>query len=1494
MYELNKARLIGIGPRGARYSDVTLDLSDAGEAVTARTLTDAPTHRPAPYSLLMLENGGGKSVLLKLLFSVVLPGRKKTLGGASLEDFVLETDTGHVALEWMHTKTGQRLVTAKTYQRRTRTASSTNPLAEAWYSFQPTDTLSIENLPVADDGRRRRVEGYREALEAANRATPAAQLAWLGDDQGRWRDHLRERGIEPDLFDIQRRMNGDEGDAAAIAQFTSSKAFVDWLLTTVTDGADYTALAGTFEEYATTLAARESLLLEKDFLEGAVVGLGDVADEHANLATARNQARAALRHSAELLGQLQERRTHEDSEVERLGDNLTTLGDIAGRALSERDRARDVTNEVRRQTITLRRKDAEAKLEEATAALTSAEAEVEAWRVVPLVAEHQQHVAQARELANAVKEADESARPALDRRDEAAADLLAALDAAAQQRTTAASQAQARADAHTEALRVLRTEQSAHSQAHGRAEQSLTNITTQVAQALEAIAAAVGRGYIAAGTAPESVADAAEAAETELERAKTEVSAATKELATARVEHKRLVGEANEAQKAAGRAGRAVEEARNAVADLDAATTTVATLALVSATSGDPEHPMSAAELDTHHDEVWRQLTAQQDGAQSTVNALTREQEENERTLDALGNGGLLPPREHVEQAVKVLAAGGIHAHPGWRYLNEAAPATQRLELARAYPHLADGVVLVNAAQLASARDLLEAANLLPAAAVTVSAGQHLLTPPADQPTFFTIEPSPAMYDEVAAASRREQLERTMEGRAQLLAQAKEHLADVAQALGTLSAWRLRFPAGLPGELAQVVQRAVAAELTATQAAEDKNREADLAAATVDSADDGRGRAADLERAAHEKVVDLRALVRVVAPALGSVAQIEALQEEISGHRRFLEDAAGREAELDAARESAGRDVTEANGDARAFAREATEVLSTDGRRAQTAPDRALTVLRQEHAAAQLIYEQAATSAELKDAYDKAAARVRASSGQLSMREPAAVTRAQEFLTASGSSDSAVWDTQLDKARQAGEAARQRERDLGKRVGKLESEEQANTPSDRRVWVVLTTEQTPISVEHGERLLSDASKSQTQAQADLEEATRAVTSARQLWEGARGDASAFHGVYDRLASFLRQHDIETPTAPRQYPGNPRVADTDTSDATEAVVTATKRADATAARFDTAVTELRSFVGRTEYDQLTNVTRRAMLDTPVAMLGTRAREWAEAMEARQVSLTTDLEKASAHRANITRRMASLVTDALTTLRNAQRLSRLPDTLGDWSGKDFLRIRYKQPDAQTVSLRVGDVVDRVSQRIANAAPSGRGSGTKFSGLNLILEAVHECVPAGFSVDILKPDSVLRDERVAVEDMNDVLSGGQALTSAIVLYCTLAALKANQRGQMRSRHSGVLFLDNPIGKASAAYLLDVQKGMADALGVQLVYTTGLYDDRVLASFPLWVRLRNDADLRAGLKHISVSDRVAQHLPEPYDAGAADTTMPGTVTASRVYRRPSPEPAA
>jgi hypothetical protein len=73
-----------------------------------------------------------------------------------------------------------------------------------------------------------------------------------------------------------------------------------------------------------------------------------------------------------------------------------------------------------------------------------------------------------------------------------------------------------------------------------------------------------------------------------------------------------------------------------------------------------------------------------------------------------------------------------------------------------------------------------------------------------------------------------------------------------------------------------------------------------------------------------------------------------------------------------------------------------------------------------------------------------------------------------------------------------------------------------------------------------------------------------------------------------------------------------------------------------------------------------------------------------------------------------------------------------------------------------------------------------------------------------------------------------------------------------------------------------------VARKLGVQLIYTTGLFDTNALSVFPLIVRLRNDADLRAGMKYLRVDEMIRPHLPAMLADDAA------VLTASRLFVRP------
>lgn len=92
MPHLRALRLESIGHRDARFEGLTLRFTD-------------PAGAPCD-SVLWLRNGGGKSSILNLLFSLLRPHQREFLGSEAearvreLDDYLSPDDTGSVCLCW--------------------------------------------------------------------------------------------------------------------------------------------------------------------------------------------------------------------------------------------------------------------------------------------------------------------------------------------------------------------------------------------------------------------------------------------------------------------------------------------------------------------------------------------------------------------------------------------------------------------------------------------------------------------------------------------------------------------------------------------------------------------------------------------------------------------------------------------------------------------------------------------------------------------------------------------------------------------------------------------------------------------------------------------------------------------------------------------------------------------------------------------------------------------------------------------------------------------------------------------------------------------------------------------------------------------------------------------------------------------------------------------------------------------------------------------------
>jgi|GEM_PF-1743604 len=628
------------------------------------------------------------------------------------------------------------------------------------------------------------------------------------------------------------------------------------------------------------------------------------------------------------------------------------------------------------------------------------------------------------------------------------------------------------------------------------------------------------------------------------------------------------------------------------------------------------------------------------------------------------------------------------------------------------------------------------------------------------------------------------------------------------------------------------------------------------------------------------------------------------------------------------------------------------------------APRVAVAVLRARYEAATRTCQQVAVGADLTAALELARREEAASRAALDALAPEVRRAARELLDGPDGGDAASRAAAAAAAGRRGAELAAELDDMRERVGGLREEVRSSAgEASRRGAGPLTGDQVPTDARHAEELLERAYAAVRAAEAELGQARAARERLGVLTSQHDATLAAFRTVTETLVDAL----ADTANARRDgaVPGaaGPAVGhDADVTGVTHVIGVADADADAdafagaaafaggpeqaraaaraardgwraAAARLATAAATVREaadsvaeWAGQDRFESVRAPARRQMVRAGREAVAANAAAWADALAPRLRSLDDDLAHIGRNRAAIVARLEGMVRTALGTLRAAQRLSRLPDQLGDWSGQEFLRISFADPDATDLAEALGEVIDaaataatapsqvrtpraaggpvearkparrdvgaarqpggRAAPAPTAAAGGGQGPAVRLDGMALLLRGVRAALPRGVRVEVLKPDAVLRTERVRVSELGDVFSGGQQLTAAIILYCTMAALRANDRGQLRTPHAGVLFLDNPIGRASAGYLLDLQLAVADRLGVQLVYTTGLFDTAALAAFPLVVRLRNDADLRAGLKYLRVEEHLRHGLPAV--AAGADAAT-GTLSAARVYRRPA-----
>lgn len=525
MHELSRVRLHGIGPKGARYQDVTLDMRCGEDS------------QPSPATVLFLENGGGKTVLVRLIFSVILPGKRQVVGTTSskvLEKFVLGGDVAHVALEWRDVTTGQLLVTGKVSEWQGHVVSADSAkLTERWYTFRPTPRLDLATLPFTQDGRIVSLAGFRDRLYEAHEADPALQVI-VEKVQADWTEHLDSLRLDPELFTYQRKMNAGEGEAADAFRFKTNEAFVDWLLTAILPDEDLQDFGDTVTAYAKSLAERGDLMIERDFVAGTLERLGPLVDAASEKTAAEDLHRQAVADAERLVVALTGRENEESENYRIRAEQLGVVEASERRLDLDYKRLTSVIGELERLVAKLRWDEAKAKRQVLEGEHDDAKRLLAAWQATGILVKYQAAHEAAETIRDFIGRLEDEARPLLHARDAAAQRFARLLLAMAGKASKEADDQERLARGLAEPIQAARSEHEAAVREAAGAKAKIEQLEESIGMIEAAIRDAVSAGLLADD---EDVARAAAVAESAAQVADQQVTNALdrlSELATTR------------------------------------------------------------------------------------------------------------------------------------------------------------------------------------------------------------------------------------------------------------------------------------------------------------------------------------------------------------------------------------------------------------------------------------------------------------------------------------------------------------------------------------------------------------------------------------------------------------------------------------------------------------------------------------------------------------------------------------------------------------------------------------------------------------------------------------------------------------------------------------------------------------------------------------------------------------------------------------------------
>ena len=1374
-------------------------------------------------TVLWLRNGGGKSSIIALLCSVFMPAQHDfvTRGeGRSLEGYVCANGVGVVVSEW--TAPGDpegrtRIIGVAVV----KSAPEAGGLKRCFFSFLAggrRDLLGVHEgdpmpgLPIRRlGGRAASMADFMAWLRQLEKRAPSRDV-FLTSTHSEWQKFLEDRNFERSDFRLIAAMNHREGGSSEqLLNFKDDWDFVSFVIGHVYDAEAMAILrnsVGTARTSVSELSGMKSRVVFAEAMRPALLLHAERHDAAATAASGRDQAvaagLAAVRLLAGAAGACNEKVARADSAQRQ----------SAARALSLADQAADSTGSAWSLRMHAARLDHTAARESATeAALLQSRAERTVAQAAcgPALADLRTSEAEKDAAEDALRTAMLPHQETLARLDQARATMGGVLqeEALRQDRILAAAAAEAGRSAlaakaerggyeRASAAAAGCAERSRLVLEQSRAAKAALNVllSDETLLPAETASAAASRWTVGKGDA-----EAAGAAHMEEYRAQSEASASAR-------------ADSDRQSQIAVAADAAAAAIRSLLADHVANRTSLEGHAAIPLLSDGGEAPG-----------LWEGgLLERVEALETRLRATAVARREKTRPAMALADairsgGGLLPSSRDAETVVGGLKDLGLNAHHHARYLAaEGVPPLEIGALIASDPARYGGVVVIGAQGFAKVASYQPARSLggpvqivsLDAPDLPASSGRHVV---GVHPASYDVSVASALVDEAtAAASAAEQAASMDDASAAVL---KSFHAVLNR---FLAAYGEDWHQDREGILAENVRQAEAArgakEALLIQAARcDLLKVEAFAQAGVSS---------KLAREAGERLVGIsrfqgafpREQDELVAEAAAIGIQAAAHSEE--AQTRVAAEARHRTAEQ-AARtsESAARDAAvllrREHASLGRIGGLPEEDVSLDKARADYAM---LSELASSHVSDGSLQERANAT---RSAFSGAAKRLQAA---LCAATPHLVMAEAEQWAGRPQAD-------VDAARQAVRDAVAGVRAADERVAAARIAE-ANLADAR-----------PGRTKAVDATLTAAAAIQAAKQADAEAAALLEKSADAQAEavGFAKAREAAAGSQKYLANILAVVPAWARTAAE---GVEPDASLDVDEVQAGWIAAAKAHEKAHAEY----LRLRADLSLAQ-DAVTDILNKNGWDSMAAIVGKLREQMSSGRLAANVVENTGsigqieeiarirVEEALKAVGQISVDLDKQVVLVRDMLRKLSKASTVPTdaSMGAWAGKPFVEISVGEG---------GEAEERVAAVKEMVEALCRGAGDLPNPLDLVCQAVLATLRRAPRVTMLKPGVGMDVRRHPVAEVM-AASGGEKLTAAILLYSALRKLTGTRKGG--DNGGSMLMLDNPIGSCNLPDLLNLQRKVAEACGVQLVFTTGLNDYESIRIFPLLVSLKNEA---------------------------------------------------